>query len=93
MESYNLTNSFMGANPTTNVNSGNFGRVASKVRTHFGREGSTAAASSGSFPQPAGALQGAGPQGPALFDFRRTAARYLAASGSSSDQTSSFASS
>ena len=38
MESYNLTNSFMGANPTTNVNSGNFGRVASKVRTHFGRE-------------------------------------------------------
>ena len=38
MESYNLTNSFMGANPTTNVNSGNFGRIASKVRTHFGRE-------------------------------------------------------
>ena len=38
MESYNLTNSFMGANPSTNVNSGNFGRIASKVRTHFGRE-------------------------------------------------------
>ena len=38
MESYNLTNSFMGSNPTTNVNSGNFGRVSSKVRTHFGRE-------------------------------------------------------
>lgn len=38
MESYNLTNSFMGANPSTDVNNGNFGRVASKVRTHFGRE-------------------------------------------------------
>ena len=38
MEAYNLTNSFMGANPTTNVNSGNFGRISSKVRTHFGRE-------------------------------------------------------
>lgn len=38
MESYNLTNSFMGANPSTDVNSGNFGRIASKVRTHFGRE-------------------------------------------------------
>ena len=38
LESYNLTNSFMGANPTTNVNSGNFGRISSKVRTHFGRE-------------------------------------------------------
>ena len=38
MESYNLTNSFMGANPSTDVNSGNFGRISSKVRTHFGRE-------------------------------------------------------
>ena len=38
LESYNLTNSFMGANPTTNVNSGNFGRISSKLRTHFGRE-------------------------------------------------------
>ena len=37
MEAYNLTNSFMGANPTTNVNSGNFGRISSKLRTHFGR--------------------------------------------------------
>ncbi len=38
MESYNLTNSFNGQNPSTNVNSGNFGRVSSQVRTHFGRE-------------------------------------------------------
>ena len=38
MESYNLTNSFMGSNPSTNVNSGNFGRISSKLRTHFGRE-------------------------------------------------------
>ena len=37
MEAYNLTNSFMGSNPTTNVNSGNFGRISSKLRTHFGR--------------------------------------------------------
>ena len=28
----------MGRNPTTNVNSGNFGRISSKVSTHFGRE-------------------------------------------------------
>ncbi len=38
LEAYNLTNSFMGRNPTTNVNSGNFGRISSKVSTHFGRE-------------------------------------------------------
>ena len=38
MESYNLSNSFMGSNPSTDVNSGNFGRIASKLRTHFGRE-------------------------------------------------------
>ena len=38
MESYNLTNSFMGANPSTDVNNGNFGRISSKLRTHFGRE-------------------------------------------------------
>ncbi len=28
----------MGRNPSTNVNSGNFGRISSKIRTHFGRE-------------------------------------------------------
>jgi len=38
LEAYNLTNSFMGANPSTDVNNGNFGRISSQVRTHFGRE-------------------------------------------------------
>ena len=38
MESYNLTNSFMGANPSTDVNSGTFGQVRSQLRTHSGRE-------------------------------------------------------
>ena len=37
MEAYNLTNSFMGTNPSTNVNAGTFGQVTSKLRTHFGR--------------------------------------------------------
>ena len=38
MESYNLTNSFMGRNPSTDVNSGTFGQVRSQLRTHSGRE-------------------------------------------------------
>ncbi len=38
MEGYNLTNSFMGANPSTDVNSGTFGQVRSQLRTHSGRE-------------------------------------------------------
>ena len=38
MESYNLTNSFNGQNPSTDVNNGNFGRVSSQLRTTFGRE-------------------------------------------------------
>lgn len=38
MESYNLTNTFMGANPSTDVNSGTFGAVRSQLRTHSGRE-------------------------------------------------------
>jgi hypothetical protein len=38
MEAYNLTNSFMGANPSTDVNSGNFGRITSQLSTHSGRE-------------------------------------------------------
>lgn len=38
MESYNLSNSFMGANPSTDVRSGTFGQISSKLRTHFGRE-------------------------------------------------------
>jgi hypothetical protein len=37
-EAYNLTNSFMGANPSTDVNNGNFGRISSQLNTHFGRE-------------------------------------------------------
>lgn len=37
MEAYNLTNSFIGTNPSTNVNAGTFGQVSSKLRTHFGR--------------------------------------------------------
>lgn len=38
MESYNLTNSFMGANPSTDVNSGTFGVVRRQLSTHTGRE-------------------------------------------------------
>jgi hypothetical protein len=38
MEAYNLSNSFMGANPVTDVNSGSFGRITSQLATHSGRE-------------------------------------------------------
>lgn len=38
MEAYNLSNSFMGANPSTDVNSGNFGRITTQLVTHSGRE-------------------------------------------------------
>jgi hypothetical protein len=38
MEAYNFANSFMGANPSTDVNSGNFGRITSQLATHTGRE-------------------------------------------------------
>jgi hypothetical protein len=38
MEAYNFANSFMGANPSTDVNSGNFGRITSQLSTHTGRE-------------------------------------------------------
>jgi len=38
MEAYNLTNSFMGANPNTDVNSGSFGQVNSQLNTSSGRE-------------------------------------------------------
>jgi hypothetical protein len=38
MEAYNLSNSFMAANPTTDVNSGNFGRITSQLATQPGRE-------------------------------------------------------
>ena len=38
MEAYNLTNSFMGANPNTDVTNGAFGIVNSKLATHSGRE-------------------------------------------------------
>ncbi len=38
MEAYNLTNSFMGANPSTSVTAGTFGQVTNKLRTHNGRE-------------------------------------------------------
>ena len=37
MEAYNFTNSFIGTNPSTNVNAGTFGQVSSKLRTHNGR--------------------------------------------------------
>jgi hypothetical protein len=38
MEAYNLTNSFMGANPITDVTNGAFGIVNAKLPTHSGRE-------------------------------------------------------
>lgn len=38
MEAYNLTNSFMGANPSTDVNSGSFGQVNTQLATQSGRE-------------------------------------------------------
>ena len=38
MEAYNLSNSFMGQNPVTDVNSGSFGRVTAQLVTHSGRE-------------------------------------------------------
>ncbi len=38
MEAYNLSNSFMGANPNTSVTSGDFGRITSQLNTHSGRE-------------------------------------------------------
>ena len=38
MEAYNLTNSFMGANPSTDVTSGTFGVVNNKLATSSGRE-------------------------------------------------------
>ena len=38
MEAYNLTNSFMGANPNTDFNSGTFGQVTSQLNTSSGRE-------------------------------------------------------
>lgn len=38
MEAYNLTNSFMGADPNTNVTNGSFGQITNKLATHSGRE-------------------------------------------------------
>ncbi len=38
MEAYNLTNSFMGANPNTSVTSGDFGAITNQLNTHSGRE-------------------------------------------------------
>jgi hypothetical protein len=38
LETYNLTNSFTGRIPTTNVTSSNFGRVTRKARGTLGRE-------------------------------------------------------
>jgi hypothetical protein len=38
MEAYNLSNSFMGALPSTDVNAGNFGQVTNQLVTHSGRE-------------------------------------------------------
>jgi hypothetical protein len=38
MEAYNLSNSFMGQNPITDVNSGSFGAVNAQLVTHSGRE-------------------------------------------------------
>lgn len=38
LEAYNLSNSFMGNNPSTDVNNGNFGRISSQRGSHTGRE-------------------------------------------------------
>jgi hypothetical protein len=38
MEAYNLTNSFMGSNPNTDVNSGSFALINSQLNTASGRE-------------------------------------------------------
>jgi len=38
MEAYNLTNSFMGANPSTDRTSSTFGQVVNQLVTHRGRE-------------------------------------------------------
>jgi hypothetical protein len=38
MEAYNLSNSLMRANPSTDVNSGTFGVASNQLRTHAGRE-------------------------------------------------------
>lgn len=38
MEAYNVSNTFTGANPTTNITSGNFGRVTSQAAGQLGRE-------------------------------------------------------
>jgi hypothetical protein len=38
MEAYNLSNSFMGQNPITDVNSGSFGAITAQLVTHSGRE-------------------------------------------------------
>lgn len=38
MEAYNLTNTFNGANPTTAITSGNFGRVTNQAAGQLGRE-------------------------------------------------------
>ncbi|MEK7406243.1 MAG: TonB-dependent receptor [Acidobacteriota bacterium] len=38
MEAYNMTNSFMGANPSTSRTSATFGRVVDQFTTHRGRE-------------------------------------------------------
>jgi len=38
MEAYNLSNSFMGQNPITDVTSGSFGQVTAQLVTHSGRE-------------------------------------------------------
>jgi len=38
MEAYNLTNSFMGANPSVDPGSGNFGQITSQLSTSSGRE-------------------------------------------------------
>jgi hypothetical protein len=38
MEAYNFTNSFMGANPTTNVDSSLFGRVVAQRAGTYGRQ-------------------------------------------------------
>jgi hypothetical protein len=38
MEAYNATNSFMGANPSMDVNSSIFGRVVNQRAGFFGRQ-------------------------------------------------------
>jgi hypothetical protein len=38
MEAYNFTNSFNGANPSTDVNASTFGKVVNQAAGYYGRQ-------------------------------------------------------